>query len=94
MNPAGLLKMVAALMPLIGNQELGQAIIRDITEMFRSMQRSADAMEAVNRNLLNISEQLEAMSLYLKMPVTEETINRLISYNGSAPSSSEEIIDG
>lgn len=83
MNPAGLLKLVAALMPLIGNAELGQAIVAEIRAMFEAMQRSAAAMEAVDRNLQSISQQLEEIALFLKMPVGEETIDKLISYNGA-----------
>lgn len=55
-NPTALLKIIAALTPIMGNKELGEAMAMEIRDMFASMKRSADAQEAIAAHLQRLHE--------------------------------------
>lgn len=75
MNPTALLKIIAALTPIMGNAELGAAMADEIREMFASMKRTADALESINNRLTSIDGKLGG-------PVAAADIPLLESYTG------------
>lgn len=82
LNPTALLKIIAALTPIMGNAELGAAMADEIREMFASMKRTADALESIveqNKSMWNVLINIDTK---LGGPVAAADIPLLESYVG------------
>lgn len=81
-----LLKVVAALAPLMGNREIAEGMTEEIKALFESMNRSANAQEriavALNRidaRLAGIEEKLQGLALPLSSGETQLLIENVSS---------------
>ena len=61
MNPTALLKIIAALVPLMGDKEIGQSMVAEIQAMFDAMQVSARALVQIQHRLTSIDQKLMMM---------------------------------
>lgn len=69
-NPTALLKIIAALTPIMGNQELGATMATEIQAIFDAMRRSADA-------LIRIDQRLASIELALNVPLAPADVEIL-----------------
>lgn len=83
MNPTALLKIFAALSPLMGDKDVGAQMVREVLAVFEAMQRAADAAESNNELLDSIDKRLagiEEKMQHFKLPLSEPETQRLLRY--------------
>lgn len=77
LNPTGLLKIIAALTPVMGNAEVGAQMAVEIRAMFEAMSRSAKALEAIAAACRDIDQRLTNIELAVKAAPTHRDIELL-----------------
>lgn len=80
MNPTALLKIIAALMPLMGDKEVGAQMVEEIKAMFTAMSVTAHAIQRIENRLTSIDQKL---SIIGKMPLSDEATEQLLIGNYS-----------
>lgn len=71
-SATALLKVVAALAPLMGNREVSESMVNEIKQLFSAMNRAANAeeqiaiwLQRIDTSLAGIEEKLQGMQLPL-----------------------------
>lgn len=85
MNPTALLKIIAALAPIMGDKEIGASMVAEINAMFAAMQTAAQAQQATAEALREIASRLASIDqklLGLKLPLSDNDISLLQLANG------------
>lgn len=93
MNPMAMLKVVAALTPLMGNQDLADAMATEIKAIFQGMTQSAQALENIDGTMALIADALRSINARLgsieeklqglKLPLSNGEIHQLLEHNNS-----------